>query len=391
MKISLKKYLLYSSVLAVFTEAFSFKLLIDWKLFYLIIFINYPLLLKLKGLKFNKYFVLLLLGLLIHGITTYTIINIPYKYLISQLLGVTIVGTYFYNLVSLYEKKELIDTYLKLSLYVALIGFPMWLLGINSNDGIRFQSIFTEPAHYAIVVIPAVYYCFHLKKYLSFFMILISILLSQSSIGYIGLSLMLIIPQLSLRRIAYFAILIPVVIGVFYLLYRNNDSIKLRFDDTYNSISALKNGKFKDGTNESSYALLSNLYVAKNNFLNHPLGSGFGSHFSMHTNEYSKIIRPPYHIDVLKLDKINAPDAASLFIRILSDLGIIGVLLMLFLMFKSSKVFQYELLFEQGIFIYLLLKLFRDGHYFPPEFYFFVWLLYFSLYKKDPYNNPQIV
>ena len=37
MKIDLKKYLLYSSVFAIFTEAFFIHFIIDWKLLYLII------------------------------------------------------------------------------------------------------------------------------------------------------------------------------------------------------------------------------------------------------------------------------------------------------------------------------------------------------------------
>ena len=33
-------------------------------------------------------------------------------------------------------------------------------------------------------------------------------------------------------------------------------------------------------------------------------------------------------------------------------------------------------------FIYLLLKLFRDGHYFPPELFFFIWMIYYTMRNK---------
>ena len=102
LKISLKKYLLYSSVFAIFTEAFFFHFIIDWKLLYLIIFVNYVLLFKIKKITINKYFALLLLGLFCHGILANIIIGIPPNYLIAQLLGILVIGNYYYNLILLY-------------------------------------------------------------------------------------------------------------------------------------------------------------------------------------------------------------------------------------------------------------------------------------------------
>ena len=91
-------------------------------------------------------------------------------------------------------------------------------------------------------------------------------------------------------------------------------------------------------------------------------------------------MRPPPFLVTLKSEKINAPDAASLFLRIISETGIIGLFLIVYLMFLSSKSYlSNDYYFAQGIFIYLLLKLFRDGHYFPPEFFFFIWMVYYSL------------
>ena len=125
---------------------------------------------------------------------------------------------------------------------------------------------------------------------------------------------------------------------------------------------------------------MSNLFVAKCNFSDHPLGSGMGSHFVMHTEKYLFEMRPPSYLVTLKSEKINAPDAASLFIRLFSELGIFGLILVFGFMYKAFTSFKYKNLFlAHGIVIYLLLKLFRDGHYFSPEFFFFIWILYFSL------------
>lgn len=390
MKISIRKYLLYSSVFAIFTEAFFFHLIIDWKLLYLIIIVNYFLLLKIKKLTFNIYFVLLLFGFLIHALLANTIIGIPYRYAIAQLIGISILGVYYYNFIPLFSLSQIKNVYTKLSLYIALLGYPMYFLKINLNDG-RLQSIFTEPAHYAIVVIPACYYFLKEKKYWSFAAIFGTLILSNSSLGYIGCGLMFIIPNISIKRLAYLACLLPVIVGTFIYIYQEYPFFKLRVEETYESLNVINTGKFDNKTNLSSYALISNLNVAKKNIEDHPLGSGLGSHIHMHKEVYIKQIRPPYYIRDQNKHTINAPDANSLFTRIVSELGLFGFILVLVLLYLSVSVFRYkDLALSQGIFIYFLLKLFRDGHYFPPEFFFFIWLLFYSLKEKIAQNNKPL-
>ena len=66
-----------------------------------------------------------------------------------------------------FKPAEIIKVYVKMCLYVAIIGYVFYFLGFNYADG-RLNSIFKEPAHYVIVVIPAFYYYFKEKKYLNF-------------------------------------------------------------------------------------------------------------------------------------------------------------------------------------------------------------------------------
>ena len=111
----------------------------------------------------------------------------------------------------------------------------------------------------------------------------------------------------------------------------------------------------------------------------------------MFTEKYYGTMRPPEYIKTLKLDKINSQDGASLFIRLFSEFGLLGIAFSIFLIYYCIKSFQMEnFVIEQGIAIYILLKLFRDGHYFPPEFYFFLWLFYFAFNsKKNVLNNEE--
>lgn len=386
MKIIVKQYLLVTSVFAIFTEGLFFNFIIDWKLIYLIILSNYVIMIKYYKLKLNNYFILLLIALFVHGVVTNLFIGIPPNFMLAQLIGMSIMGIYYYNFVSLYNLDDIINLYVKISFYVAVIGYVFYFLNFHPLAHIpnetRLMSIFKEPAHYAVVVMPACFYYFKIKNYFRFFILFGTLILSNSSLAYIGCALIFIIPNLSLKRLGYFVAIVPVIVGVFYYIYTEYPFLKLRVDDTYETLNSVNSGKFKEQTNLSSYAILSNMFIAKENVMDHPFGSGIGSHLYVHNTIYSKGMRAPEYLRKQNLEDTNATDANSMFIRIVSEMGILGLILILSLMYLASKSFSFntnQMFFAQGVFIYLLLKLFRDGHYFPPEFYLFVWVLYFGL------------
>lgn len=383
MKINLKKYLLYSSVFAIFTEAFFFNFIIDWKLFYLIVFTNFLLIAKYYGLRYSKRFFLLLGAISIHAIICYSLLFIPPNYFLSQILGITITSLYFYNVIPLIPMEDIRKVYLNLCYYAAIIGYIFYFLKIDTlahfKNEFRLMSIFKEPAHYVIVVIPACFYYLKVKSYFRFFVIFISIVLSESSLGYIGCALMFILPFINLRKLFYLLAISPVLGIIFYYTYKNVDTFQLRVDETMENLNALNNGKFDEYTNLSSYVFLSNLYITKQNFSEHPLGSGIGSHHHMYINHYYKNMRAPEYLKFLNHDKDNSFDANSLMNRVVSEFGILGIFLVLLIMTKAyKKSFKSNDFLLQGIFIYFILKLFRDGTYFPPELYFFVWLFVLS-------------
>lgn len=390
MKITINQYLLYTSVFAIFTEAFFFNYIIDWKLLYLIILTNYILMVQAKKIAFNIYFAALLAFFFVHGIICYTIIGIPYNFMLSQILGIAVVGTYYYNFIPLVPKEDILRVYLKICLFVAIVGYPMYFLNINLNDG-RLQSIFKEPAHYVIVVIPACYYYLKTKHYLKFAVIFGTLILSNSSLGYVGCGLMFVLPNLTLKRLGYLLGIVPIVCLVFIYIYNEYPFFKMRVQDTYNSMNVINTGKFAEDTNLSSYIMISNIFIAKENVKDHPLGSGIGSHHYQHVKQYIQDVRPPKYIRIQKKHTDNSFDANSLFTRICSEFGLIGFLLVAFALYKTASCFSdNELYFCQGVFIYFLLKLFRDGHYFPPELFFFIWLFYY-LYKDREEEKKKVI
>lgn len=388
-KINLKKYLLYSSVFSIFTEAFYFRFIIDWKLFYLIILFNFIIIMTIKKIKYDMNFLLVLLFIFVHALLINSLLMIPYHLMISQILGIAIVSLYFYNLIPLYTIDEVIKVYCKLCIYIALIGIVLYLVNYNDSK-YRLMSVFKEPAHFAIVIIPSCYYYLKRKKVGRFLLLFIALLLSNSSLGYIGCGLIFLISNLNSKRFKYFLISFPIVTVVFIILYYQLPFFNMRVKETYNSLNVVNTGKFKDGTNLSSYAFVSNLFVTKSNMMDHPLGTGIGSHEYSYMKNYHQNIRPPKYLKTLKLDTSNASDANSLFLRICSEFGLIGLFGIIYILIIASKCFSSEeLFFAQGIYIYFLLKLFRDGHYFPPEFFFFICIFYFMFqrFRKQYVRN----
>ena len=380
----LDKYLIYTSIFAMFTEAFSIHYIIDIKLFYIIIISNFLLLSINKTLTISKNIFIVLALLLVHGIVNFLILSNPIKSLIAQLLGITICSLYYSNFIKIYGKEFVFQVYLKIALVVAFIAIPMFYLNINVFSINRLNGIMQEPAHYAAIMLPATYYLMRKKQFIRMGIILITILLSKSSIGYIGLVLILFLPLIKKKYFIKYSLIVLSIIALsgFYLstiwdkpLDENySNQLVRRLKETNESLSAAKNGRFTHYTNLSTYAFLSNAFIAKENFLKNPQGTGIGSYQHQYDKNYSKL-SPPKYLIKLKQSKINRTDANSLFLRMLSDLGIVAIIIFLYFFYRSFKLFSNNSkAIEQSSFFYLLVKLIREGHYFPPEFYFFLFI-----------------
>lgn len=381
---SLDKYLIYSSIFALFTEGFTFHYIIDWKLFYFILITNLGILAYKNCLIATKNMLIIFSFLLIHGLVMFLIFRNPIVSLFAQIIGILLSSFYYFNFLRLFKTEMLFNVYINFAFYLALIAIPMFYLNINLFTPDRLNGIMLEPAHYAAIMFPAIYITFRKKMYYKLTIILFTILLSKSSVGYIGLLLMLILPILKVKYFLKYSIIVVTLLCVgFYYLYNqwnipldesNGNPIVRRVKQTQESLEAIHTGKFKKYTNLSSYALLSNIFISKNIFLSYPLGIGLGSY----KYEYDKVyplLSPPEYLVKQKLSKINKLDANSLFLRLLADLGVFGVILLSYFIYRSYKIFKNDnKIIEQGAFFYLAVKLIREGHYFPPEFYFFLLL-----------------
>jgi hypothetical protein len=388
----LNKYIIFSSVFALFTEDFYFHYVIDLKLYYLILISNFFLFAYYNKVTIHKNLFIMIGFLAIHGLISYVWLQHPIKSLIAQLLGISISSIYYYNFIKNYGVGKVFKVYLDFALFIALLAIPMFYLQINSFSEFRLNGILTEPAHYAAIMLPATYVFLRDKKYLKLGLIVVTIFLSKSSIGYIGLGLILLLPLLKTKYFIKYAWIVFIIIGssTYYLSTQWNKPIDenksnvlvRRLKQTTKSLSAIYTGKFEKHINLSTYAFLSNSFITQKIFLNKPFGAGLGS-YQYGYDKYYPLIKPPPYLVELKQSKINKTDANSLFLRMLADLGIFAVLIFIYFAYRSFRIFTNEKNIDrQSAFFYLMVKLIREGHYFPPEFYFFL-LIFLKDFDED--------
>lgn len=378
---NIKKYIIYSSIISLFSEAFLVNIGFDFKFFYIIILLNSFIIVSKNGLLGNKilFTILALLSFtsvfnIILGLNTFPLF-------LMQLVGITYVSLYYY-IFFLYvnDYNLLFKIYVKISYYVSLIGIFIFIIQLLFYGRfVRIESIMNEPAHFVVLIMPAFYFLFW--KYLKFrlykkefLVILVCIILAGSSVGFIGVLLVYFFG----RKVNYFSIFKTIFVCFSFgiLIYSFNEDVKMRVDDSVKALMTLN----VDGTNISTYALFSNLYISIRNFNDNPLtGTGLGSYPLIHSR---------YVMDIEGIEymfrngndywTINSKDAGSLLFRIIGEHGLIGLLILFFFLYLNRKNLNSEKkILSNAILIYILLKLLREGHYFSPDIWFFLTMFYF--------------
>ncbi|WP_316674363.1 hypothetical protein [uncultured Tolumonas sp.] len=396
----LLKWLIYSTFFSVCSEAFVLDVGFDFKISYLIYFINLPLLVLLGCKVHYRYFICLFVIFFASAFSSYGITGKT----IFQLFGISISVLYYYGFLSVFFKKyNSIEFFDKFSVFfqainlVFFIIYPFsFLFYFGHHFDFRYHSIFMEPAHFCAVAIPVLSFLFYKYKQcdsvwnlINLLFLLFTILLSMSSVGILGLAL-LVMFNVRLKNALTIPILLFVVVFLF-LIYFNIPMVKMRVDDSINALTSMN----VSDVNYSTYALVSNLFVTMKSFFTNPLfGSGLGNHelsYSEHILDLDGIAA------FVRADSIglNAKDANSLFLRTISETGIFGVgcfFIQVFLLKPKEILYFYDVDYmsryqylirgvRNGCLIYIFLKLFREGHWFSPEMYFLFFIYYYSKAK----------
>jgi len=283
-----------------------------------------------------------------------------------------------------YDINKLFKLYLKLTVVFCVIALLLHPIGILDKEIDRMDGFMSEPSKFIIVNIPALYYFLKQKKYRNAFILFLGIIFAESSLGYIGVLMILMFLFLRKETLKYLGFtIIPFFIIIPFL--QQNKLFQSRLNSTLENLEVFQTHTFSNEVNLSTYALLKSAYVAVNNFEDYCIGTGLGS-FAHRHDYYVKELNIPEFLYIIKLEDLNREDANSLCLRVLSDFGVFGILFMVIFVFLGLKAHFTNYSSEKkticiGFFIYFLLKLIRMGHYFTEEMFFFLFMFFFMLPK----------
>jgi hypothetical protein len=320
-------------------------------------------------------------GLLLSYFFYYYVI-VEFDFNIEQLFKWYLIGCYIASLIGLFQLGSFMVGFRPG--YDFGYIFNKWGFAPGGTLGIRINSVFAEPTHLAAVISAAffisVYNVFRKETYgISRFKsyIIISVyVLSFSGLGQSGIFITALLLLINYGLVRYIIFVIPIGIGLFNILYNNVSEFRDRLDSLVGLFSG--HGFQLGKTHGSSFILYNNYHVALQNFkTNFAFGTGLGSH-PVAFSKYSLA----KHIKVYGFN-LNSADANSMLLRLISETGLFGLIIMIVLITKcyvqrNVNHETYHWLVSNAILVMILLNLFRQGHYFLNGFPFFVMLYYFN-------------
>ncbi len=212
----------------------------------------------------------------------------------------------------------------------------------HMGNYLGIAGLSVEPAFYACALLPAGAY--HMSIFVRRFsltlgggLILLAILFSTSSLGYLGLfvaALLTFCVGFSFRRFWVLLLSVPLVVGGAYKL-TSLEFFQLRWNDT---VSVLQGGELTmaDGMNLSTYSNAVNSLMALRSVRDN---QGFGVGFGMYSVVFDKYIGD-YEIPAYREDIPGRGSATSLFARLTAEIGVVAWVffcVMLFWIWRSIR------------------------------------------------------
>jgi hypothetical protein len=272
-----------------------------------------------------------------------------------------------------------------------LIGFtPLydvnWLIpGVGvaplSMEGpfIRVHSVFTEPGHLGIAIAPAGFIAIRVaffggRLYYTRFqawLVITAIILTFSSVAYFGLLVSFLVAGGRRRAVRATAL------GGLALAAVLLTSAGIR--DRLFTLAQLFQGIDVEAGNPSALNMFLNSGVALQSLQRQPfLGGGLGSHFFT----YQTFLREGTvfgegvlsFIRMMTPGDLNANDAYSMYLRLPSELGLLGVGLVIFFIVRNRLPGEAGDLsvISNACLVFFVTYCLREGHYFRHELWFFV-------------------
>ncbi len=258
----------------------------------------------------------------------------------------------------------------------------------------RAVGLSTEPAHYAILMLPGVYIALsnvisrrqvYIGSRVSSYIVLFGFLLSFSIVGYFGLLLcILALFHRDLKGRFIIKLVVTVLFGgVIFLVSASGLSSKVTsFTKILSGITDFN----YTSSDLTGFALASNLVVAIEGFKE---SKGLGTGINTHKDTYASTIYSKFSIEQVIIE-LNSADAGSLFIRVISEFGLFGIIAFILFCshFKISGCPNMHGYFNGMSLVMLLSYSARNGNYISNFLIFFIALYYYS-YKMHLQSKKE--
>ncbi len=385
--ISVERYIHFSTVYGIFSAFLALHIGPTVFLFQLVMLTNLLLMWAFRPpLVVPKWLIWLLIYLLASGIVGTARGTDSLGQVFKQLGAIALGAFYFANFFHCEGNRinRAWATYVRAAYLFTLAGILIWPLQcLLNHDLMRLQGLASEPAAFCVVITPALYW--YASRWLHFgtcrketLWMTLGIALSGSSTGYFGVAIGLLL--LFGRRFTGVVVAIVLVATFVGGLYLFSPEVRLRADDTFGSLA---NSDVSEA-NLSTYALISNMFITGQVLSEHPvLGNGLGSHV-LSSARYLQNVPGEDLVEEAAgwMTGYNAQDAASLTLRSLSELGLMGFLgILWFILHFRIKGDTGHAAISSAILTCFFQKLLRGGGYSNPEQFFFV-LVYILNYRQ---------
>jgi hypothetical protein len=261
----------------------------------------------------------------------------------------------------------------------------------------RPTSIFSEPAHFSTFLLPPVMISlsklinqksyFKISNALAVFVV-VGYILTFSLVGYSGIFMWIFFLLFRKNQLTFksqFSVFFLLLFS-FYFVFNSNLSEKLV--SFKNQIADPSSFEFSH-SDLSGFALLSNAFVSYNSLKSsNYLGSGFNSH----KLSYDKYILIFFDKDQILME-LNREDAGSLYLRLISELGLPGLFFFMFFLYKYKLSYSVQNIYtfiNDISFVALTFYGFRQGSYLNVFFIFFASLYYYT-FKKYEGNKIKVL
>ena len=416
-----KTFLSWAMVASVFMDDFiilRYQIPFDFYVYYVIFILNIHYFFKSKtpGGILPRWFSLSIAALISTTLLICIIEDTFSLGVLKQIFGVIFTSIAYYTFIANnnFEVKKIFRMYIHLTFFVAAEGLleeVLNLSGIHINEKIRITSsglyrifgLMGEPYFMAVALIPAMFFVFYkttifervnskFNNYLLLSFIAACFIFTFSSAGILGIGgvfFFYLINKQYLSLKSWKLLLLPIFISLFGLLFNNIQEDWKEFNTKFTqTITAFSNNSTKkediELLNTSSFALYSNFIIAKAAFNDYPLtGTGLGTHEANYKKYFSKYFDKDF---IIRYGVFNTADANSLFVRLLSETGLMGLGLFFTFLLKNAlwrkgyddnELRDYTLI-NQSIFIWFLVRLIRTGNYFGNGFFLFFFIYFIT-------------